>query len=231
MGRAERRLDGGEITEKPVALEVVPTARVQFVPGKKGMTMEPMEILRETGAVLEGHFLLTSGRHSDRFIQCAQVLQHPDKAEELCRRLAEKFWEFDVETVIGPAVGGIVVAYEVARHLNARAIYADKKEGKLLLGRGFRFRAGERTLVVEDVTTTGGSVKKVIDIVEENGGKTVGVGVLVDRTAGKIEYPVSARSVVQLEVESYLKEECPLCKKGVPLMDPDTRRVIEAREP
>jgi len=192
--------------------------------------MDPIEILRETGAVLEGHFLLTSGRHSDRFIQCAQVLQYPDKAEELCRRLAEQFRDFGVETVIGPAVGGIVVSYEVARHLKARAIYADKKEGKLTLGRGFRFREGERTLVVEDVTTTGGSVKKVIDIVEEYGGKPVGVGVLVDRTAGKIEYPVPAKSVVQLEVESYPKEECLLCKRGVALMDPDTRQVIESAE-
>ncbi len=192
--------------------------------------MEPMEILRETGAVLEGHFLLTSGRHSDRFIQCAQVLQYPDKAEELCRRLAEQFREFDIETVIGPAVGGIIVSYEVARHLHARAIYADKKEGKLLLGRGFRLRPGERALVVEDVTTTGGSVKKVIEIVEECGGKPVGVGVLVDRTAGKIEYPVPAKSVVQLEVESYEKEACPLCRQGVALMDPDTRQVIESGE-
>jgi orotate phosphoribosyltransferase len=192
--------------------------------------MDPLKILRETGAVLEGHFLLTSGRHSDRFIQCAQVLQYPDKAEELCRRLAEQFRDFEVETVIGPAVGGIIVAYEVARHLSARTIYADKKEGKLMLGRGFRFRPAERTLVVEDVTTTGGSVKKVIDIVEEYGGKPVGVGVLVDRTAGKIEYTVPGRSVVQLEVESYQKEECPLCKKGVPLTDPDTRRVIESGE-
>lgn len=190
--------------------------------------MDTMAILRETGAVLEGHFLLTSGRHSDRFIQCAQVLQYPDKAEQLCRRLAEQFRDIEIETVIGPAVGGIIVAYEVARHLGARAIYADKKEGKLILGRGFRFRPGETTLVVEDVTTTGGSVKKVIDIVEEYGGKPVGVGVLVDRTAGKIEYPVPAASVVQLQVESYLKEECPLCQEGVPLMDPDTRKAIDA---
>jgi len=192
--------------------------------------MKPMDILRETGAVLQGHFLLTSGRHSGWFIQCAQVLQYPEKAEELCRRLAEEFRDFEVETVIGPAVGGIIVSYEVARHLKLRAIYADKKEGKLTLGRGFHLRPGERTLVVEDVTTTGGSVKKVIDIVEEYGGKAVGVGVLVDRTAGKIEYPVPSRSVVQLEVESYPKEECPLCKKGVPLMDPDTRRIIESAE-
>ena len=193
----------------------------------KGKQMDPMEILRETGAVLEGHFLLTSGRHSGWFIQCAQVLQYPDKADVLCRRLAEQFRDMDVETVIGPAVGGIIVAYEVARHLNARAIYADKKEGKLTLGRGFGFRPGERTLVVEDVTTTGGSVKKVIDIVEEYGGKPVGVGVLVDRTAGKIEYPVPSGSVVHLEVESYPGEECPLCKGGVGLMDPDTRKLIE----
>ena len=192
--------------------------------------MDPMEILRETGAVLQGHFLLTSGRHSGWFIQCAQVLQYPDKAEVLCRRLAEQFREFEIETVIGPAVGGIIVAYEVARHLGARAIYADKKEGKLMLGRGFRFRPGEKTLVVEDVTTTGGSVKKVIEIVEECGGKPVGVGVLVDRTAGKIEYPVPSASVVQLEVESYLREECPLCKEGVGLTDPDTRQTIKRPE-
>ena len=190
--------------------------------------MDTMAILRETGAVLEGHFLLTSGRHSDRFIQCAQVLQYPDKAEQLCRRLAEQFRDIEIDTVIGPAVGGIIVAHEVARHLGARAIYADKKEGKLILGRGFHFRPGEKTLVVEDVTTTGGSVKKVIDIVEEYRGKPVGVGVLVDRTAGKIEYPVPAASVVQLQVESYLKEECPLCQEGVPLTDPDTRKAIDA---
>ena len=190
--------------------------------------MDPMEILRETGAVLQGHFLLTSGRHSGWFIQCAQALQYPDKAEVLCRRLAEQFLDFQVDTVIGPAVGGIVVSYEVARHLNARAIYADKKAGELTLGRGFKFRPGERTLVVEDVTTTGGSVKKVIDIVRKSGGLPVGVGVLVDRTAGKIEYPVPSRSVVQLEVESHSKEECPLCKEGVALMDPDTRELIDA---
>jgi orotate phosphoribosyltransferase len=191
--------------------------------------MELMQILQETEAVLQGHFLLTSGRHSGWFIQCAQVMQYPDKADVLCGRLAEEFRDFQIETVIGPAVGGIIVAYEVARHLNVRAIYADKKEGKLTLGRGFRFRTGEKTLVVEDVTTTGGSVKKVIEIVKQYGGEPVGVGVLVDRTAGQIQYPVPSRSVVQLEVESYSSEECPLCKQGIALMDPDTRQFVEGQ--
>lgn len=187
--------------------------------------MDYLEIFKKTGALLEGHFRLTSCRHSDKFIQCAQVLQYPQHTETLCRALAQKFRDENISTVIGPAIGGIMVAYETARALSARSIFAEKKDGELVLGRGFALEPGEKVLVVEDVTTTGGSVKKVVDIVRQNGADPVAVAVLVDRSGGTIKFDAPFTSLLSLKVESFEPEDCPLCKQGLEITDPDFRKV------
>ena len=189
--------------------------------------MNVMKIFKDSGALLEGHFLLHSGRHSNKFLQCAQALQYPKYAEQLCKALAEKCAEFTPETVIGPAVGGIIIAYEVAKFLDARAIFTEKREGVLAMGRGFGLRKGERVLVVDDVSTTGDSVNQTIKVAENYGGKVVGVGLLVDRSGGTIKYPVPDRNLLVMKMESWEKEKCPLCKKNIPLIDPDTRKPVE----
>jgi len=182
-----------------------------------------LEILEKTGAYLKGHFLLTSGLHSGQFFQCAQLMQYPEPTALLCSELASH-WDADkVDAVVGPATGGILLAYELARLLEARALYAEPVEGKVMeLKRGFKIRPGERALVVDDVITTGGSVKKVIDVVRERGAEVLGVGALVDRSGG-VSFGVRLTALVSVEVPNFSAEECPLCKKGLPLEDPDER--------
>lgn len=185
-----------------------------------------IEILEKTGALKRGHFLLTSGRHSDRYIQCAQVLQYPQYTEEICKGLAEQFKDDNVEIVIGPATGGIIVAYEMARQLGALAIFAEKEKEKRILRRGFYIPEGARVLVAEDVITTGGSVREVIQLVQEAGGILAGVVVLVDRSNGKIEFGTKLGSALPLEVASYEETECPICKKGnIPLEKPGSKGI------
>ena len=186
--------------------------------------MNYLDIFKKTSALLEGHFRLTSGRHSGRFIQCAQALQYPDHTETLCRALAQRFQNQGVTTVIGPATGGIIVAYETARHLDSRAIFAEKQDRELVLGRGFELGRDEKVLVVEDVTTTGASVKKVVQIVREQGADPVAVAVLVDRSGGKIDFDLPFESLVSIEVDSYDPADCPLCKQNEPVTDPDFRK-------
>ncbi|MCG0238295.1 MAG: orotate phosphoribosyltransferase [Firmicutes bacterium] len=182
---------------------------------------EVLAILRETGVIREGHFLLTSGMHSDRFLLLAQVLQYPRHAERLCREMAEPFREAGVEVVVGPAVGGIILAYEVARALGARAIFAEKVEGGgMALRRGFQLRPGERVLVVEDAISTGGSVRKVLDAIAPFGPEVVGVSALVDRTGGQVDFGVPTRAVLTLSVPAWPPEACPLCRAGVELVRP-----------
>ncbi len=187
---------------------------------------EILQIFRESGALLEGHFLLTSGRHSDRYMQCAQVLRFPDKTARLCAVIAEKFKDEKIDLVIGPAMGGILVSYETARHLGLPSIFAEREAGKMALRRGFSIRPGEKVLVVEDVITTGGSVKEVIDVVEAQGGEVVGVGVLVDRSNGAIDFGLPLVSVLSMEVKSYQPEACPLCAAGKSdLIKPGSRNI------
>ena len=182
-----------------------------------------MEILKEAGVLLEGHFLLTSGRHSNRYLQCAKIFQDTKYSEELCRDLAEQFKGKGVELVIGPAIGAIQMSYEVSRHLGVKNIFAERENGEMTLRRSFAIEPGQKVLVVEDVVTTGGSVREVIDLVRANGGEVVGVGVVVDRTGGKIDFGVPISSVISLDVTSYTAEECPLCKEGLPLVKPGSR--------
>lgn len=186
---------------------------------------ETIEIFIKANALLTGHFRLTSGRHSAQYMQCAQVLQYPQYASVLCDALAEKFSGTQVDLVIGPAMGGIVVAYEVGRALGVKAIFTEREQGAMALRRGFAINPGEKVLVVEDVVTTGGSVKEVIEVVRERGGQVVGVGVLVDRSGGKVDFGVQTESILQMQIESYDPEDCPLCKQGLPVVKPGSRQV------
>lgn len=186
-----------------------------------------MEILKEAGVLLEGHFRLTSGRHSNKYLQCAKIFRNVKYSEELCAALAEQYGEDGVQVVIGPAMGAVQMAYEVSRCLKCENFFTERDEtGKMTLRRGFSVTPGQRVLVVEDVVTTGGSVREVVDLVKAAGGTVVGVGSIVDRTGGKIDFGVPFKAVISLEVESWLPEECPLCKAGAPApVKPGSRKV------
>lgn len=175
---------------------------------------EAVEIFEKSGALMEGHFKLTSGRHSNRYMQCAQVLKHPDYTEKLAKHIAEKYADETIDVVVGPAMGGIIVAYEVARQLGVPGIFCERQDGQMALRRGFVINPGQRVLVVEDVVTTGGSVEEVIQVVKNFGGDVVGVAVLVDRSGGKVDFGVRKEAVLTLEIESWEAEDCPLCKAG-----------------
>ncbi len=185
---------------------------------------EILEIFEKTDALLNGHFLLTSGNHSNKYFQCAKVLQYPEYAEKLCGIISGYFKDYEIDAVIAPAIGGIVVGQEVARQLNKKSIFAERVEGKLTLRRGFEISQGEKVLVCEDVVTTGGSVFEVIDIVKQNGGEVVGVGMIVDRSNGKVDFGVPQISTYQTEVIVYKPEDCPLCKEGIPVVKPGSRK-------
>lgn len=186
-----------------------------------------MEILREADVLLEGHFRLTSGRHSNRYLQCAKIFRNTKYSEELCAALAEQFKDEGIEVVIGPAMGAVQMAYEVSRGLKCENFFAERDEkGKMTLRRGFVVSPGQKVLLVEDVVTTGGSVLEVFELVKNAGGIVVGVGSIVDRTGGKIDFGVPFKSVISVEVESWLPEECPLCKEGkLPVVKPGSRKV------
>ncbi len=186
-----------------------------------------IEILKEAGVLQEGHFRLTSGRHSAKYLQCAKIFQYTKYSEELCGVLAEKYADAGADVVIGPAIGAVQMAYEVSRALGVRNIFAERENGVMTLRRGFTIEPGEKALVVEDVVTTGGSVREVIDIVKKNGGEVVGVGSIVDRTGGKIDFGVPFKAVISMEVASYEEADCPLCKKGIPIVKPGSRTFAE----
>lgn len=187
---------------------------------------EILNIFYKTGALLEGHFLLTSGRHSNSYFQCAKVLQYPEYTEKVCRIITNFFKDFKIDTVIAPAIGGIVVGQEVARQLNKRFIFAEREDKFLQLRRGFSIEPGEKILVCEDVVTTGGSVFEVIEIVKKNGADPVGVGYIVDRSNGKVNFIVPQIGSVKVDAVSFSPEECPLCKKNIPLIKPGSRKVL-----
>lgn len=171
-------------------------------------------IFTEAGALLQGHFKLTSGRHSNRYMQCAQVLQYPVFTEQLANHIAEHFRHDQIDLVVGPAMGGIIVAYEVARQLGVPGIFTERQDGEMQLRRGFAIKPGQRVLVVEDVITTGGSVQELINIVKKSGADIVGVAVLVDRSAGQVSFGVKQVAVLPMEIESWTEADCPMCKAG-----------------
>ncbi|WP_456426010.1 orotate phosphoribosyltransferase [Desulfurobacterium sp.] len=190
---------------------------------------EIKEIFLKTDAFLEGHFLLSSGLHSPYYLQCAKVLQYPRYAEILCREIAEKIEELgvNIDFVIAPAIGGIIVSYETARHVGVRGIFAERKDGvNLVLRRGFEIKSGERALVVEDVVTTGKSTKETIEVVKSFGAEVVAVGSLVDRSGGKVDFGVPFVTLWRLDVPAYESSNCPICKEGkIPLEKPGSRKI------
>ena len=190
-------------------------------------TEEVMKKFEQAGAIKKGHFKLTSGVHSDTYIQCAQVMQYPGFMHNLCSELGRKFRGEDIDVIIGPAIGGIIISHVMAQVLGpwVRAIFTERENGKMTLRRSFEIKKDEKVLVVEDVTTTGGSVKEVIDIAKERGGQVVGVGVLIDRSGGRIDFGVKMKSLLTLDIKSYQPEECPLCKKGIPVVKPGSREL------
>jgi orotate phosphoribosyltransferase len=190
------------------------------------MSGKVLDIFRQTGAILEGHFLLTSGRHSGTYLEKFRILQYPEQTQQLCRLIAERFRDNGVQLVAGPTTGGIILSFEVARQLGARlsgrqvrGIFAEKVDGGRRFLRGFSIEPGERTLVVDDILTTGGSIRDVLDAVREAGGEPVGVAVLADRTAGGTDFGVPFFACTSLSIESYEPSQCPLCRKGIPLVE------------
>jgi len=188
-------------------------------------TEEVMKKFEQAGAIQKGHFKLTSGVHSDTYIQCAQIMQHPEFMHNLCSELGRKFRGDDIDVIVGPAIGGIIMAHVMARVLGpwVRAIFTERENGKMTLRRSFEIKEGEKVLVVEDVTTTGSSVREVIDIVKSRQGRVVGVGVLIDRSGGEVDFGVKTEKLLTINIKTYLPEECPLCKKGIPVVKPGSR--------
>ncbi len=181
---------------------------------------EIIRVLEQTGVILHGHFRLTSGRHSDTFLQCSQVMQYPSQAAKVCDELACLFNDTKVDLVAGPAMGGIVLAYEVARALGVRTIFAERENGKMAFRRGFAVRPGEAVLLVEDAVTTGGSVNEVAEAVTQAGARVAGVGALVDRSGGKVSFGVPFKRLITMDIKSYSPAECPMCRDGMPLTLP-----------
>ena len=186
---------------------------------------EVLNIFKESEALLEGHFRLTSGRHSRQYMQCAKVLQYPHHAARLGEALAGSFRGQGIDLVIGPAMGGILVAHEVGKALGTKAIFTERENGEMKLRRGFELQPGQKVLVVEDVITTGGSVREVIEVVKAYGAEPVGVGVLVNRSGGKADFGVPLASLLEIEIESFDPESCPLCAEGIPAVKPGSRAV------
>ncbi len=182
-----------------------------------------LDIYKQTGALLTGHFLLSSGLHSEQYLQSALVLQQPDIATKLCAALADHFKNSAIEVVIAPALGGVFVSHETARALGVRALFAERVSGELTLRRGFSIKPGERVLVVEDVITTGKSTRETIEVVKKAGGVVIAAGSLVDRSGGKANLGVSYKSLMTLDVPTYTPEACPLCRAGGTPVKPGSR--------
>ncbi len=175
---------------------------------------ETEQILTETGVLLTGHFILTSGKHSAQYMQCAKILQYPKHAAKLIAGLVEAFKDDQVDVVIGPATGGIIMAYEMASQMGVKNLFAERENGQMVLRRGFTIEPGQRVVVAEDVITTGGSVQEVINLVKELGGVVVGVAVLVDRSMGKADFSVKTQAAYTAEIVAHDPADCPLCKEG-----------------
>jgi len=185
--------------------------------------LEVLDIFKKTGALLDGHFQLTSGLHSPRYLQCALVLQHPEHADLIGRLLAARFKDDRVDVVVAPAIGGIIIAHETARAIGVRALFTEREANMMTLRRGFSLSRGERVLVVEDVVTTGGSTRDTIDAVVNADGVVVGAGCLVDRSGGAVALGVRRQSLVTLDIPTYNAADCPLCEEGTLAIKPGSR--------
>jgi len=188
---------------------------------------EIMRRFEEAGAIQKGHFKLTSGVHSDAYIQCAQVMQYPEFIHNLCSELGKKFRGEDVDVIIGPAMGAIIMSHVMARVLGpwVRAIFTERENGKMILRRSFEIKKDEKVLVVEDITTTGSSAREVIDIVKSKQAKVVGVGALIDRSGGKVDFGIRYEKLLTIKMNTYEPDDCPLCKNKIPITKPGSRNL------
>ncbi|MGH9237173.1 MAG: orotate phosphoribosyltransferase [Vicinamibacterales bacterium] len=186
-------------------------------------TETTLDLFRRVGALLEGHFRLTSGLHSPGYLQCALVLQHPREAEACGAAIAARVRELQPTAVLSPALGGIVIGHEVARALGVRAIFAERQEGQLTLRRGFSLDAAERVLVVEDVVTTGGSTRETIAVARAAGATVVGAGAIIDRSGGHQHLGVPFHALATVDLPVYQPDACPLCARGEPVVKPGSR--------
>lgn len=185
-----------------------------------------LKIFQQEKAYLTGHFLLSSGLHSPNYMQCALVFQKPWVAEKLCRELAKKLKGHKIDAVIGPALGGMIVSYEMGRALKVRSLFAERVDGSFTIRRGFSIKKNERLLVVEDVITTGKSIYEVIDLVEHMGAKVEAVASIVDRSAGAAVFAQDFYSLIKMQIRSYRPEECPICReRKIPLIKPGSREL------
>jgi orotate phosphoribosyltransferase len=185
---------------------------------------EILKLLENVGAIRQGHFELSSGRHSGTYIQCALVLAHPQHADQLGRSLGDLFREHAVACVVSPALGGLIIGHEVARALDVRAMFVERdRSGQMALRRGFALSPGERVVVIEDVWTTGGSTREAIGVVEQEGGLAVAAGAIIDRSGGGLELNVPSRALLEMDVPSYEPDECPLCRAGSAASRPGSR--------
>jgi len=187
---------------------------------------ELLDLFRRSGALLEGHFRLTSGLHSSGYLQCALVLQHPAHAEALGRAIADRTRSLRPTAVLSPALGGVVIGHEVGRALGVRALFAERQDGELTLRRGFVIAENDRVLVVEDVLTTGGSTRETMQVARASGGQVVGAASIVNRSGGRAAFDVPFASLLDVDLPTYEPNECPLCAQGLPVIKPGSRPVL-----
>ena len=185
-----------------------------------------INVFKDTGALLDGHFILTSGRHSSSYFQCARVLQHPEYLTLFAEMIAKHFNKEKIDAVISPAIGGVVLGTEVGRILNIRTIFAERKDGDMCIRRGFNIEPGENILIVEDVITTGGSVREVMNQVIDHKGTISGVGVMVDRSNGSVELHPNQFSIIAMEAKSYGPDEVPESLSAIPVQKPGSRETV-----
>ena len=185
---------------------------------------EVLQALQTTGAVLDGHFILSSGKHAGRYVQCTRLLQHPDLAQRVCQLLGESAQSFGpIDAVVGPALGGVVVAYELARALGVRGLFTERQNGQMTLRRGFEIKEGERILIAEDVVTTGGSSLEVANVLTKCGATILGIACVVDRRPKDTELPLPLISALRLKIDAFEPVVCPLCRQGIPAVKPGSR--------
>jgi orotate phosphoribosyltransferase len=187
---------------------------------------ELLDLFRRSGALLEGHFRLSSGLHSTGYLQCALVLQHPGHAEALGRALAERVRLLRPSVVLSPALGGLIIGHEVGRALDVRAIFAERQGGVLTLRRGFVLADNDRVLVIEDVLTTGGSTRETIQVARDSGGQVVGAAAIVDRSGGSARFDIPFEALLDFDLPTYAADACPLCARGEPVAKPGSRPVV-----
>lgn len=178
---------------------------------------EARHLLAELGVVRRGHFVRVSGRHSDAYVQCARAFERASQSEVICRELARKFQGSDAQAVLSAAVGGLILCYEVSRAMNLPCLYCERVDGAMTLRRGFRLEPGTRVLIVEDEVTTGASVREMVEIVRALGGEVVGIGCVVDKTDGKVDFGLPYQPIISIKVENYAKSDCPMCLRGQPV--------------